>query len=1143
MARLRLCLLGPFQSFLDEEAITGFDSNKVRAMLAYLAAESRRPQKRATLADLLWPNWPEKSAMRNLTFALANLRKNIADHQAQPPFLLINRDGLQLNPKSDIQVDLWEFDRFIGNHQSEIKNLKSAIALYRGVFLEGFSLADSAPFEEWLASTRQVVNQQMVQTLGELGDAYLEQGDYAQGLPYARRRVELEPWLEEGHQQLMRLLALSGQRSQALAQYETCRKVLKDEFGVEPGKETEVLVEQIRVGTLSRPVSTPEPPMASISLIRPKHNLPLELTRFFGRETEIHQIKQRLAAGRLVTLTGAGGVGKTRLAQRVAAEVLEDYREGVWFIELASTSDQALVAQQVATSLGLLEETEQLDRYVHTEIRQAPLEVLKGYLSRRTTLIILDNCEHLLDACAGLADSLLHTCPYLKILATTREPLGVAGEAIYRVPSLPFPEHGQGITPERIDAFAAIRLFTDRAGQILPGYQVTTENAGAVASVCQRLDGIPLAIELAAARLSVLTAEELATHLGDAFHLLTGGSRASLPRQQTLRATIDWSYRLLNEQESRLFRRLAVFAGGWDLAGAEGVCAGDELTRVGEPTPPRGAPKACGRLPTGAGLEVSDILELLANLVNKSLVIVSPSRSRGTCFRMLETIRQYAQEKLSDGCEMTAFQQRHLNYYVGLAETLEPQERGPGRVEWRHRLEDELENLRQALETGMKADPSAGMRLASALWNFLGEEGVRWLSTYLDHPANAARSAQRGHALWRLSYQTMGIPESEVGAKESLDIFRELNDRAGQGLAHLAWGWCAVMHEDVSTARLHSQAAQEILEEVGDRWGLANSLNLFARAVLFYGGHPNELACLEKELALYQEIGDQDMIADVLSQLGWSSYLFWGDLRKGYALLGEAECIGRQTGYGRDLFRLAEVSCWQGEFARAQKAWEEQLEIARQSDDASSIHVNYLFSGRWICLSGRLETGIVLMEQAVKFFKEYTSPNNVLATQQTFLMELAYAHACLGEVERAESLVAEFWQFFQDASYQPRLMKLLGFLAFQKGEAEPSLEYYRQSLKCAIQIPWPLESMLALEGYAWALSLNAKPVEAARMLGAAAEFRTRIGSPVFPRDRPVYDQVVTTLKESLGEESFAAAWAEGQAQGFDKAIENALKDG
>ncbi|MGE5222701.1 MAG: AfsR/SARP family transcriptional regulator, partial [Omnitrophica WOR_2 bacterium] len=609
MARLELFLLGPLVVYLDGKPITAFESNKVRALLAYLAAEVGQPQSRETLAGLLWPDWPDSAALRNLSSALGDLRKNTGDREAQPPFLVIHRDSIQLNPEGDCRVDVSEFNRLLtGFHRldfvldkSNLGNLQSAVSLYRGPFLESFSLPDCAPFEEWLTIQREYYQRQILKALRLLAGYYEQMGEFEQALSYAYRQVEIEPWLEEAHQQIMRLLALSGQRSAALAQYETCCKLLKSELGVEPGVETVALYEQIQDGRLARVLPVPEP--NRLPSQKPRPNLPLELTRFFGREKEITQVKERLAEGRLVTLTGSGGVGKTRLSLRVIEEVQEDFTDGAWFVEMASLSDPELVVYQVAVSLGLREDP------------SIPvLDTLKHSLESKVSLLVLDNCEHLLQACAGLADVLLRACPGLKILASSREPLGVAGEAIFRVPSLPFPDRGQALSPESIDRYDSVRLFVDRARQVLPGYQITAQNAASLAAICRRLDGIPLAIELAAARMNLLTVEELANRLDHTFHLLSGGNRTALPRHQTLRATIDWSYNLLNEKERLLLRRLAALAGDWDLAGAEGVSA-------------------------GAGLDEFEILDLLGSLVNKSMVTALRSQGSQTRYRMLEMIR------------------------------------------------------------------------------------------------------------------------------------------------------------------------------------------------------------------------------------------------------------------------------------------------------------------------------------------------------------------------------------------------------------------------------------------------------------------------------------------------------------------------
>jgi len=393
-----------------------------------------------------------------------------------------------------------------------------------------------------------------------------------------------------------------------------------------------------------------QPPTAVPAGPAPRHNLPMELTRFFGRELEIAQVRELLAEYRLVTVTGAGGVGKTRLSLRVGEDVLDDFLDGVWFAELASLSDPALVAPDVAVTLG---------------VREVPglpiLETLTGFLRERQILLLLDNCEHLLEACARLADGLLRACPRLTILASSREPLGVSGEAVFSVPSLSFPNPDHLPPIDQMTDYMAVSLFIDRSRLVLPGYEVAAHNAGALARICQRLDGIPLSLEMAAARLNILNADQLAARLNDAFCVLTAGSRSALPRQQTLRATIDWSYQLLSEPERLLFQRLSVFAGGSTLEAVEAVCA--------DASPPS-----------------VDILDRPASLVAKSLVIADRQLGDEPRYRLLETVRQYAREKLNNSGDSVPRHARHQAFFLALAEASEPKLHGETQVTWLARL-------------------------------------------------------------------------------------------------------------------------------------------------------------------------------------------------------------------------------------------------------------------------------------------------------------------------------------------------------------------------------------------------------------------------------------------------------------------------
>ena len=481
-------------------------------------------------------------------------------------------------------------------------------------------------------------------------------------------------------------------------------KQIYSKLGVNSRQQAVARARELSLLGSAGPAPTPEVKPA------PKHNLPLQVNRFFGREREVAQLVERVSENRLVTLTGPGGVGKTRLSLRAAETLLPDYAAGVWLVELAALTDPALVPQQVAASLGLRDDS------------QRPIsEILVAFLGDRQLLLVLDNCEHLLAACGRLADTLLRACPDLRLLASSREPLGISGEAVFSVPSLSFPDPEHLPPIDTLHDFVAVCLFLDRARLVLPDYQVSAENAAWVARICQRLDGIPLAIEMAAARVNVLSAERLSQRLDDAFRVLTGGSRSALPRQQTLRATIDWSYNLLRPEERRLFQRLSVFTGGCTLEAAEAVCSGD-------------------------GLASALVLDGLVALVAKSMVIADRLASGQTRYHLLETVRQYAREKLRDQDRESALRARHRDYFLTFAET-----------NWRltvrwgmvaTQLAADIDNVRAALqwsfdEATTSGDLNAGPKLVLAfreIWPSYQEQ-VEWYRRAAgwcrEHPAVA----------------------------------------------------------------------------------------------------------------------------------------------------------------------------------------------------------------------------------------------------------------------------------------------------------------------------------------------------------------------------------------------------------------------
>jgi predicted ATPase len=543
----------------------------------------------------------------------------------------------------------------------------------------------------------------------------------------------------------MRALSLKGQRVQALAKFENLKKALQRELRVEPSEDTLQLYQQIRDGKseVQKEIPVEAIPQPPTPFERPRHNLPLQLTSFIGREKEIAEIQALLeqTPGRLVTLTGSGGTGKSRLALRMAENLQDEYEDGIWLVELASLSDSDLVAQTVAINLGLNQ----------TTTAQVTSE-LQDYLETKHLLLIMDNCEHLVDTCAGLADILLRACPRLFILVSSREALGIAGEIPYHVPPLHIPDIKAVPTIEELRQYEAIQLFIERARSVSPNFTLDAANSEAVLQVCQRLEGIPLAIELAAARVKLLQVGEIAQRLDDRFHLLTGGDRAALPHHQTLRASLDWSYELLSEAEKTFLQRLSVFAGSWSLVAAEAVGSGN-------------------------GIPVGDVLDLLGQLVDKSLVIAEADTQGETHYRMLETIRRYAHEKMVATGQAEKVSEQHLQYYLVMVERIERKIRGAESRTICNQLEAEIDNLRLALmwsleERGKPSwSPESGLRLATALWWYWAiqnrfEEGYRWLNRLLtsedetrgNFPTSQAQSKIRAKALC-----VSGILAEEIG--------------------------------------------------------------------------------------------------------------------------------------------------------------------------------------------------------------------------------------------------------------------------------------------------------------------------------------------------------------------------------------------
>jgi len=643
---------------------------------------------------------------------------------------------------------------------------------------------------------------------------------------------------------------------------------------------------------------------------RKRSNLPEPLTSFIGRERELVEIKRLLPGKRSLTIVGVGGIGKTRLALQAASEVIDAYRDGVWLVELGSVSNPLLVPTSVAQVLGVRERT------------GTPLmDTLCAHLKARHLLLILDNCEHLLDACARLADAVLRSAAETTIIATSREPLHVAGEQTYSLQTLSLPE--PLASRETVGRSEAVQLFVERARRLLLDFELTAARAPAVAQLCIHLDGIPLALELAAARIRALSVEQINARLHDRFKLLTSGDRAALPRQHTQRATLDWSYELLTGAEKLLLQRLSVFAGGWTLEAAERICVGE-------------------------GMEDSEVLDLLTSLADKSLVMAE-QRDAHSRYRLLETMQQYAGEKLVESGGGKVVRARHRDYFLVLAEEAKPNLMGAEQAEWLQRLEAEHENLRASLDWSLgEAESGAGLRLCAALqrfWITHGHisEGRECCARVLAKTGGEERTEERAKALNTagiLAYYQSDYPAARALHEKSLAIRRQLGDRKAIAITLNNLGNVRYGQGDYVSARALHEEGLAIKRELGDRRGIAASLNNLGNVALDRCEFASARAHYEECLAIMRELGDRGDMANALNNLG-NALFEQGDYVSAKAVSEEGLAImrelGDRTGAANSLNNLANVACEQGEFASARALHEECLVIDREVGDRWGI--------------------------------------------------------------------------------------------------------------------------------------------------------------------------------------------------------------
>lgn len=1058
-------LFGGLSIRQSDRLITRFRTQKTGALLAFLAYHRQHSHGREVLIEMLWPDTTPESGRHNLSHALSSLRNLLEPPGVPAGFVIIaDRFSVQLNPDA-FTTDVAEFEQELqlasqaGAPERSLNHLMRAIALYGAALLPDH-------YEDWIGPAQERLAQQFRQAATR-AISLLERGNRsADALGIAGRAVEIDLLDEEANTELIRLLAETGRFDDGLRQYRQFVRLLQRELGESPGGALVRLAERIEAMSLEKrelgastkttadsnapdngaEQARPEPPYnPAVPPADPpfeRSRLPLQFTRFFGREEEIERIVEILASPdvRLLTLTGAGGTGKTRLCIESAGRYGESYTGPIWFVPLADLTDVTLIPQAVllAMSVPLVGSRE-------------PLEQLALALGSRSTLLILDNFEQLIVGGSELLLGLLSRVATLRCMVTSRQTLGLAGETEFAVAPLPTPNGSD--TPERLSLFDSVRLFVDRAQQARPDFRISSRNAPAVAELCDRLEGIPLAIELAAARALVLSPSQMLAQLGNRFEFLVSRKRGIAERQRTLLATVDWSYRLLAPNVQSFFKQLFVFRGGWTFEAAEAVCE--------EPL----------------------ALDMLAQLRECSLVTTVEIEG-GFRFRMLETLREYAAEQMSAE-ERDLARNRHAEFYLAVAEEAEPRLKGPEQGVWLSYLETEHDNLRAALsfssEFPVPSSESAnselgtrsselGLRLAGALsrfWVVRGHftEGRERYLTALGAQGAAERTSGRAKALLGLGELTCkqgDYPGTQTIYEETLEIYRELGDNLGSATVLNNLGLVAYYLGDFASARSRYEESLAIFRELGDKLGVANSLGNLGIVAGNEGDYASARSLYEESLAIRRELEDKRGIANSLNDLGILA-VDQGDYASARSLYEESLAarreLGDKQGIATSLNNLGNVAFHEGDYGSARSLNDESLAIYRELGDNRGI------------ANSLNDLGILAVDQ----------------------LDYASARSLLGE----------------------------------------SLAIYRE-LGDTYSIAWSLEGLASL-----AVSQE-QTKRAAHLYGAADSLRQDLGAPLPSSELPKHSALVATLRESMGEEVFAAAWEAGQKMTWEQAAEYAL---
>jgi predicted ATPase/class 3 adenylate cyclase/DNA-binding CsgD family transcriptional regulator len=845
-------------------------------------------------------------------------------------------------------------------------------------------------------------------------------------------------------------------------------------------------------------------PLRSLDTV--PNNLPEHLTSFVGRERELREVVQALSDTRLLTITGAGGCGKTRIAAQAAADSLERFPDGAWWVELGPLSDPDAIGPTLGEAVG-----------VRPLPGQTSLGAVAAHLADARALVVLDNCEHLLDACAQTAEALLRGCHEIAVMATSRAPLAVDGETTWRVPSLSLPAELSNEPVAVVAQSDAVRLFIERALKVRPNFTVDAANAPAIAQICHDLDGIPLAIELAAARTRVLGVEQIAAALGDRFHLLTGGARSAMPRQQTLRASVDWSHELLGEEERSLFRRLAVFTGGWTLDSVEVVCAGD-------------------------GLDGMAILDLLTSLVDKSLVVVD-EHGPTVRYRLLETVRQYARDRLAEAGELAAVRGRHRDTYLARAEQVAPHLEAAGQSAWLDALDADAANFAAALEHAVSTDGEKALRLCAALtvwWKLRGRFALAD-AAYLRALGEGfgERSALRARVLWARGYLlTYGgrFDEAVASELEALQIAQSLGEASTAARALDVLG-TVQMFPDPIGAREGLEQARELARASGDEWCLVDATQILACTWLMQAD-PRAVNIFEEALEIIEGTGYAEFAAwhwwgvGIMESFRGRDQEALAHYERAIAL---ADAVGEpvSSGHTHAMRAMIRIERGDGEAALAELGPVLERSIAA----AAGLAIPALQQA-----IACAEASVGMLDTAHSSLKQYVEQgaDGGVFGMAIGLLWLARTELALDQLDAAADHATQALEIGDGILSNPSIAasahQALGVAAIRRGDASAAERLAHEALAHAVEHELPPNIASALDLLAETAAAFESYDEAARILGMAERVHEGLGRVRWAPEQAVIERLRDQLRAALHEEPFAEALADGSAMSTDEAI-------